>query len=96
MSASSSTFEHLIPRALGGIDEPRNVVLVHRRCNRRKLDELPTAEEVRRLQTLRRGSRLGVWPPLLAILDAEPGWEEVAVARAIRDLAKAGTDGDRR
>jgi len=83
MSSSSSTFEHLIPRARGGVDEPGNVVLAHRRCNQRKLDEPPTADDVRRLVAMRRGSRLGVWPPLLAILDAEPGWEEVAVARAI-------------
>jgi 5-methylcytosine-specific restriction endonuclease McrA len=79
----AATDDHLIPRAYGGADVPGNVVLAHRRCNQLKGDRLPTAEEVERLVAQRRRSRLGVWPPLLAILDAEPGQEWIAVARAV-------------
>lgn len=85
MSASASTFEHLIPRALGGADETGNVVLAHRRCNLRKLDDLPSIDAVLRLVEMRRGSRLGVWPPLLAILDADPEFVDLAVAEAIAE-----------
>lgn len=82
---AKATDDHLIPRAYGGADVPGNVVLAHRRCNQLKGDRLPTAQEVERLIGQRRGSRLGVWPPLLALLDAEPGQEWIAVAVAIRD-----------
>lgn len=80
---SKATFDHLIPLAYGGIDEAQNVVLAHRRCNQRKADRLPTAEEIERFATQRRRSRLGIWPPLLALLDAEPGDEWMTVASAI-------------
>ncbi|WP_029007849.1 HNH endonuclease [Azospirillum halopraeferens] len=83
---AKATFDHLIPRAYGGADEPANVVLAHGRCNRRKGDRLPTPDEVDRLIRQRRGSRLGVWPPLVALRDAEPGEEWIAVARAIANL----------
>lgn len=81
---AKATDDHLIPRAYGGADVAGNVVLVHRRCNQLKGDRLPTAQEVERLVEQRRRSRLGVWPPLLALLDAEPGQEWIAVAIAIR------------
>ncbi|MGQ9365717.1 HNH endonuclease [Azospirillum sp. ST 5-10] len=78
-----ATFDHLIPQAYGGVDSPGNVVLAHRRCNQKKGDRLPTPEEVERLLHQRRGSRLGVWPPLLALRDADPDEAWIAVARAI-------------
>lgn len=87
---AAATFDHLIPLAYGGIDAPANVVLAHRRCNQRKGDRLPTAEEVDRLVQQRRGSRLGVWPPLLVLREHDPqrdpdgAW--MAVARAIAAL----------
>ncbi len=80
---AQATDEHLVPRAYGGADVTGNVVLAHRRCNALKGDRLPTPEEVERLVKQRRRSRLGVWPPLLALLDAEPGEEWIVVARAI-------------
>ena len=85
-AGAKATFDHLIPRAYGGADDPANIVLAHRRCNQRKGDRLPTTEEIERLVAQRRRSRLGVWPPLLALRDAEPGDEWVAVARAIAAL----------
>ncbi len=81
-----ATDDHLIPKAYGGADVTGNVVIAHRRCNQIKGDRLPTAEEVGRLIDQRRRSRLGIWPPVLAILHAEPGEEWVAVARAIAAL----------
>jgi hypothetical protein len=55
-------------------------------------DRLPTPEEIERLIRQRRTSRLGVWPPLLALRDAEPGTEWIAVAQAIRALGpESGT-----
>lgn len=83
---AKATFDHVIPRAYGGIDSPANVVLAHRRCNLRKGDRLPTAEEVERLARQRRGSRLGLWPPIAAAGAAARGEEWVAVARAIAAL----------
>ncbi len=44
------------------------------------------AEEIDRFVTQRRRSQLGVWPPLLALRDAEPGDEWMTVARAIAGL----------
>ncbi|PWC37511.1 HNH endonuclease [Azospirillum sp. TSO35-2] len=78
-----ATFDHLIPQAYGGIDDPANVVLAHRRCNQRKADRLPTPDELDRFFALRRSSRLGVWPPLRALHDADDGDEWIAVAQAI-------------
>ncbi len=78
-----ATFDHVIPKAYGGADDPGNIVLAHLRCNRMKGDRLPTREEAERLILQRRGSRLGVWPPILALLDAEEGEEWIAVARAV-------------
>jgi len=80
---AKATFDHLIPQAYGGVDEPSNVVLAHRRCNQRKGDRLPDADELDRFFAERRGSRLGIWPPLRALRDAEDGQEWIAVARAI-------------
>jgi len=80
---AKATFDHLIPQAYGGTDDPGNIVLAHRRCNQMKGDRLPTPEELDRLIAQRRHSRLGVWPPLLALRDAEPGDEWIAVARAV-------------
>ncbi|WP_042446055.1 HNH endonuclease [Azospirillum sp. B510] len=83
----TATFDHLIPQAYGGIDDPANIVLAHRRCNQRKGDRLPTAEELDRFLSLRRSSRLGVWPPLRALRDGEEGADEeqrwFSVAQAI-------------
>ncbi|MBP2297536.1 HNH endonuclease [Azospirillum picis] len=88
---AKATFDHLIPQAYGGIDAPANVVLAHRRCNQRKGDRLPTAGELDRFFSLRRGSRLGVWPPLHALREAvlrgageDAAW--IAVAEAIARL----------
>lgn len=82
-----ATFDHLIPQAYGGIDDPANVVLAHRRCNQRKADRLPTHEELDRFFALRRSSRLGVWLPLRALRDEDEGADEdelwMAVAQAI-------------
>ena len=78
-----ATLDHLIPQAFGGADEPSNVVLAHRRCNQRKSDRLPTPDELDRFFAARRSSRLGVWPPLRALRDAEDGDEWITVARAI-------------
>lgn len=84
---AKATFDHLIPQAYGGADEPANVVLAHRRCNQMKGDRLPTPEEIDRFVERRRRSRLGVWPPLLALRDADPDEDEwVVVARAIAAL----------
>lgn len=87
---AGATDDHLIPLAYGGADIPANVVLAHRRCNQLKGDRLPTAEEVERLIAQRRRSRLGVWPPLRRLLEAEPGREWLVVAEAIRDLERGG------
>jgi len=81
-----ATFDHLIPQAYGGVDEPSNVVLTHRRCNQKKGDRLPTPEEIERFIQQRRRSKLGIWPPLQALLDAEPGDEWMTVARAIAGM----------
>lgn len=83
---AKATFDHLIPQAYGGADEPANVVLAHRRCNQRKADRLPSPEELDRFFQERRGSRLGIWPPLRALHDAEPGDEWITVAKAIAAL----------
>lgn len=77
------TFDHLIPQAYGGEDEAANVVLAHRRCNQRKSDRLPTPDELDRFFAMRRNSRLGVWPPLRALRNAEDGQEWIVMARAI-------------
>lgn len=78
-----ATFDHLIPQAYGGADEPANVVLAHRRCNQTKGDRLPTPDELDRFFKERRNSRLGIWPPLKALREAAPGDEWIAVARAV-------------
>ncbi len=83
---AKATFDHVIPAAYGGINTPGNVVLAHRRCNRMKGDRLPTPEEIARLMRQRRGSRLGLWPPITALAAAEPGQEWVTVARAVAAL----------
>lgn len=80
---AKATYDHLIPRAYGGADVAANVVLAHVRCNRKKADRLPTAEEIDRFVALRKGSRLGVWPPLLALRQAEEGEEWIVLARAV-------------
>lgn len=86
----AATFDHLIPRAFGGIDSAANVVLAHRRCNLRKADELPSTARVHAFIALRKGSRLGVWPPLLALAKAQPGEEWIVVARSIAALGGDG------
>lgn len=85
---AKATFDHVIPAAYGGIDTPGNVVLAHRRCNLLKADRLPTPEEIDRLIRQRRGSRLGVWPPIAALADAAPGDEWITVARAVAELGR--------
>lgn len=85
---AKATFDHVIPQAYGGADMAANIVLAHRRCNQAKGDRLPTPEEVDRFLAQRRGSRLGVWPPISAlkgIEDEDEAW--IAVARAIAGLA---------
>ncbi|HRQ82954.1 MAG TPA: HNH endonuclease, partial [Azospirillaceae bacterium] len=72
---AKATYDHLIPRAYGGADVAGNVVLVHARCNKKKADRLPTPDEIDRFIAMRKGSRLGVWPPLLALRQAEEGEE---------------------
>ena len=84
-----ATYDHLIPQAYGGADVPGNVVLAHARCNQLKGDRLPTPEEVSRFILMRRGSRLGVWPPLLAVRDAD-GDEDAAWLALARAVAKEG------
>jgi hypothetical protein len=83
---AKATYDHLIPRAYGGADVAGNVVLVHARCNRKKGDRLPTPAEIDRFMQMRRGSRLGVWPPLVAVKEAgddeDAAW--VALAQAVR------------
>ena len=83
---AKATYDHLIPRAYGGADVPGNVALVHARCNKKKGDRLPTPEEIDRFTQMRRGSRLGVWPPLLVVKDAgddeDAAW--IALAQAVR------------
>lgn len=79
-----ATYDHLIPQAYGGADITANVVLAHRRCNEQKADSLPSVAEIRRFIDLRKGSRLGVWPPVLALLkaqDEDEAW--MIVARAV-------------
>lgn len=83
---AKSTFDHVIPQAFGGTDDPGNIVLAHRRCNALKGDRLPSAEEIERLIGQRRRSRLGVWPPILALRNAALGEEWIAVARAVAAL----------
>ena len=80
-----ATIDHLIPRTYGGIDDIANCVLAHRRCNQRKGDRLPTAWEIEQLLQQRAKSRIPVWPPLMALRDAQPGQEWIVVATAIRD-----------
>lgn len=83
-----ATVDHLVPKAYGGVDDVANCVMAHRRCNLLKGDRLPTADEVDRLVEERRRSRLPVWPPLLALRDADPDDAWMAVAVAIRDLPR--------
>lgn len=42
------TFDHVVPRALGGRNA-RNLMLAHERCNGVKADRPPTREELARL-----------------------------------------------
>ncbi|MDR3517619.1 MAG: HNH endonuclease [Azospirillaceae bacterium] len=87
---AKATFDHVIPQCYGGTDDPGNIVLAHRRCNQRKADRLPDSDTIDRLIAMRRGSRIAIWPPLLALRHAAPGQAEIAVARAVaalRDLA---------
>lgn len=83
---AKATFDHVVPRAYGGTDDPGNIVLAHRRCNQLKGDRLPTPDEIERLIAQRRRSRLAVWPPILAIRDAAEGEEWIALARAVAAL----------
>ncbi|PWC42081.1 HNH endonuclease [Azospirillum sp. TSO22-1] len=88
-AGAKATFDHVVPQAYGGVNEPGNVVLAHRRCNQLKGDRLPTPEEVERFLAQRRGSRLGVWPPVAALKgigDEDEAW--IAVARAIAGLPR--------
>ena len=86
---AKATFDHVIPQAYGGADEPSNIVLAHRRCNQEKLDRLPTWEELERFIEQRRRSRLGIWPPIQALYEADPDEDEwIVVARAIADLRR--------
>jgi hypothetical protein len=81
---AKATFDHLIPQAYGGADIAANVVLVHRRCNQKKAADLPSDGDIDRFVALRRGSRLGVWPPLLALRRAGPDEDEwMVLARAV-------------
>lgn len=87
---TKATFDHLIPQSYGGADVVGNVVLAHRRCNQLKNDRLPFVAELDLLVRQRRGGRIGIWPPLLALKEAlEQGADDqeawVAVARAISD-----------
>lgn len=83
-----ATYDHLIPRAWGGADAAGNVVLAHARCNRRKGDRLPTPDEIDRFVAMRKGSRLGVWPPLVALRRAAEGEEWVVLARAVAETRR--------
>ncbi|HZH28572.1 MAG TPA: HNH endonuclease [Azospirillaceae bacterium] len=84
-----ATVDHLIPQAYGGIDDVANCVMAHRRCNQLKGDRLPTADEIDRLVEERKRSRLPVWPPLLAVRDADPDQAWMECALAIREWNRA-------
>ncbi|EWY36489.1 endonuclease [Skermanella stibiiresistens SB22] len=83
---AKATVDHFIPQCYGGIDDIANTVLAHRRCNIDKGDRLPTPDEIERLIEIRRHARLPVWPPILALRDAEDGEEWIVVARAVAAL----------
>ncbi|HYD30856.1 MAG TPA: HNH endonuclease [Azospirillaceae bacterium] len=87
---AKATFDHVIPQCYGGTDDPGNIVLAHRRCNQLKGDRLPTPDEIGRLVAQRKRSRLGVWPPVLALRDAEEGEEWIVVARAVAAATRGG------
>lgn len=70
---AKATVDHFIPQCYGGIDDIANTVLAHRRCNILKGDRLPTPDEIEALVEQRRRAKLPVWPPILALLDAEEG-----------------------
>lgn len=78
LGAHTATYDHLIPLSHGGADVTGNVVLAHRRCNALKADRLPSPDAIERFVAMRKGSRLGVWPPLLTAIarndDADP-WQ---------------------
>ena len=78
-----ATYDHFIPKCYGGIDDIANIVLSHRRCNILKGDRLPTPDEIDSFITLRRSARLPIWPPILALAEAEEGEEWIVVARAV-------------
>ena len=80
---AKATYDHFIPQCYGGIDDIANIVLSHRRCNILKGDRLPTPDELDSFVRLRRSARLPVWPPILALADAEEGEEWIVVARAV-------------
>ncbi|QQP89077.1 HNH endonuclease [Skermanella sp. TT6] len=80
---AKATVDHFIPQCYGGIDDIANTVLAHRRCNILKGDRLPTPDEIETLVEQRRRAKLPVWPPILALLEAEEGEEWIVVARAV-------------
>jgi len=49
----SISLEHIMPRALGGADNDRNIALSHRRCNTEKADRPPTGCELIWRETIR-------------------------------------------
>lgn len=50
----SATIDHVLPRALGGSEDWGNEVAACRACNSTKADRLPNADEVARLEALKR------------------------------------------
>jgi hypothetical protein len=57
-SVWAASVDHVIPRALGGGDDPPNRRLAHRRCNGRRGSHVPEL----------------AWPSQLAIVDPQPLW----------------------
>lgn len=86
LGAHTATVDHFIPRCYDGADEASNIVLAHRRCNLLKGDRLPTADETTRFIAVKRRAGHAVWPPVLALADADPGREWIAVAQAVAAL----------
>jgi 5-methylcytosine-specific restriction endonuclease McrA len=87
---AKATVDHFIPKCYGGIDDIANTVLAHRRCNILKGDRLPTVGEIERFIAERERARLGVWPPIRALLEAEEGEEWIVVARAVAAVSRIG------
>lgn len=80
-SPSSASIDHVVPRARGGVTEPDNLRLAHRRCNAGRGSRLPELE----------------WPGHLGVVDGAPLWQSLTRLgrrRGSRELVAVVTTAD--